>query len=121
MQGFHVCKTAQDVASARRFMACLRGWLYPYYAAGGTFALYSLIARYAHISTPSGGSPNSSDLHLSRYTSNSMIENSQRHRPKTVAERVCSPRSPPNAHPSQRGDQHDIEMMTRSSAQAQLN
>ena len=63
-------------------------------AAGGTFALYSLIARYAHISTPSGGSPNSSDLHLSRYTSNSMIENSQRHGPRTVAERVRKPHGP---------------------------
>ena len=56
--------------------------------AGGTFALYSLITRYAHIATPSGGSPNSSDLHLSRYTSNSMVESSQRQGPKTTSERV---------------------------------
>ena len=55
--------------------------------AGGTFALYSLITRYAHIATPSG-SPNASDLHLSRYTSNSMVEASGRQGPKTTSERV---------------------------------
>ena len=57
-------------------------------AAGGTFALYSLITRYAHISTPASSTPNASDLHLSRYTSNSMIEQSERARPKTTSERV---------------------------------
>ena len=55
--------------------------------AGGTFALYSLITRYAHIATPSGA-PNASDLHLSRYTSNSMVEASHRQGPKTTSERV---------------------------------
>ena len=55
--------------------------------AGGTFALYSLITRYAHISTPSG-SPNASDLHLSRYTSNSRVESSGRQGPKTTSEKV---------------------------------
>lgn len=57
-------------------------------AAGGTFALYSLITRYAHISTPASSTPNASDLHLSRYTSNSMIEQSERAHPKTTSERV---------------------------------
>ena len=98
----------QPDAGRQTAMTDLRVWLHLHHAAGGTFALYSLIARYAHISTPSGGSPNSSDLHLSRYTSNSMLENSQRHRPKSIAERVSSPRSL-NANPLQRGDQHDIE------------
>ena len=57
--------------------------------AGGTFALYSLITRYAHIATPSG-SPNASDLHLSRYTSNSRVEASGRQGPKTTSEKVLT-------------------------------
>jgi hypothetical protein len=54
---------------------------------GGTFALYSLIARHAHIPTPSG-SPNASDLHLSRYTSNEMVGKGSNCKPATVGERV---------------------------------
>lgn len=55
---------------------------------GGTFALYSLIARHAHISLPSSGSPNASDMHLSRYTSNQMVEGAQRQKPASLQERV---------------------------------
>lgn len=55
---------------------------------GGTFALYTLIARHAHISLPGTGTPNASDMHLSRYTSNQMVEGAQRQRPTTLGERV---------------------------------
>jgi KUP system potassium uptake protein len=56
---------------------------------GGTFALYSLIARHAHIATPATGTPNSSDMVLSRYTSNQMIEGAQKRKPANLGERVA--------------------------------
>ena len=63
---------------------------------GGTFALYSLITRYAGISTPGGGSPNASDQHLSRYTSAQMIDNSTHAKPRTLGQKARTPLPVPN-------------------------
>ena len=55
--------------------------------AGGTFALYSLIARHAGIGTPATGGVSSHDVSLSRYTSASKVDEA-RPRRKTVGESV---------------------------------
>jgi hypothetical protein len=38
-------------------------------AAGGTFALYSLLCRYAHITPANSGAPDESDMKLVQYSS----------------------------------------------------
>ncbi|CAL8468147.1 g7686 [Coccomyxa elongata] len=55
---------------------------------GGTFALYSLIARSVGISTPGSGTPNASDQNLSRYSSARMVANATRPKPRNIPERV---------------------------------
>jgi hypothetical protein len=70
----------------------------PVVCAGGTFALYSLIARHAQIPTPNLHMVTTADMALSRYTSNQNVDDSTTGaataKPKkTLGERVRAARA----------------------------